>query len=80
MKNNSENILIKKLAKSIGDFLLIFDKNIATFVEISQSKLAGGISTLIPFKDSGKTINLSLFSFLININILSKYKSKMFIK
>ena len=40
-----------------GDFLLIFDNTIDTFVEISQSKFDGGISTLIPFKDSGNSIS-----------------------
>jgi hypothetical protein len=44
----------------------------ATFVDMSQSKLDGGMSTLIPFKDSGNSIEPSLFNFLIKIIILSK--------
>ena len=46
-------------AKSRGDFLFVFDKTIATFVEISQSNFSGGISTFIPFKDSGISIKLT---------------------
>ena len=44
----------------------------ATLVDISQSKFDGGISTLIPFKDSGNSKEPSLLSFLIKIIILSK--------
>src|SRR6056300_1537984 len=40
-------------ARSNGDFLFIFERTIATLVEISQSNLAGGISALIPFNVSG---------------------------
>ena len=40
-------------ARSSGDFLFIFERTIATLVEISQSNLAGGISALIPFNVSG---------------------------
>ena len=35
----------------------------ATLVDISQSKFDGGISTLIPFKDSGNSKEPSLLSF-----------------
>ena len=48
------------------------DKTIATLVEISQSKFDGGISTLIPLKDSGNSRDPSLFNFLIKFIILSK--------
>ena len=44
----------------------------ATLVDISQSKFDGGMSTLIPFKDSGNSKEPSLLSFLIKIIILSK--------
>ena len=40
-------------ASSSGEVLLIFDKTIATFVEMSQSNFGGGISALIPLKLSG---------------------------
>jgi len=62
----------KVLAISIGDFLLALDSTIATLVDISQSKFNGGISTLIPFRDSGNSREPSLFNFLIKIIILSK--------
>ena len=39
----------------------------ATLVDISQSKFDGGISTLIPFKDSGNSKDPSLFK-LFNQN------------
>ena len=59
-------------AISIGDFLFALESTMATLVDISQSKFDGGISTLIPFKDSGISKEPSLFSFLIKIIILSK--------
>ena len=40
-------------ANSIGLILLILDKIIATFVEISESNCSGGMSTFIEFKSSG---------------------------
>ena len=46
---------------SKGDFLFIFDNTIATFVDMSQLKFTGGMSTLIPSKFLGSSINL--FSF-----------------
>ena len=65
-------IKAKVSAKSNGFFLFILDKTIATFVEISQLNLIGGISVLIPSKLSGKVI----LSFLDKSNkiffILSK--------
>ena len=51
-------------------FYLILIRTIATFVEISQSNLAGGISTLIPFKVSGIIIHPSLLRSLIIINFI----------
>ena len=65
-------ISIRMFAISIGDFLLALESTMATLVEISQSKFDGGMSTLIPFKDSGKFKDPSLFNFLIKIIILSK--------
>ena len=55
-----------------GGFLFALDKNIATLDEISQSKCNGGISTLIPFKESGISIKSSSFNFVIKFLILSK--------
>ena len=46
-------------ASSIGGFLLIFDKTIATLVDTSPLNLAGGISTFIPDKFSGNSNKLS---------------------
>ena len=71
----SSSFLIKSIrvfAISIGDFLFALESTMATLVDISQSKFDGGISTLIPFKDSGISKEPSLFSFLIKIIILSK--------
>ena len=67
------------LAISTGDLLLGFDKIIATLVEISELHFAGGISTLIEFKFSGKFIKPSLFAVLIILIILSRYNLKIFI-
>ena len=67
------------LAISIGDLLLGFDKTIATLVEISELNFAGGISTLIEFKFSGKFIIPFLFAVLIILIILSRYNLKIFI-
>ena len=50
-------ISAKISANSIGVFLLIFDKTIATLVEISQLNFSGGISALIPSNLSGKIIS-----------------------
>ena len=66
-------------AKSIGDFLFSFESTIATFVEISQSNFGGGISALIPLKDSGINSSSFLLSSIIIDLILSKYNSKIFI-
>ena len=43
------------LANSNGDLLFNFDKNIATFVEMSLLNFTGGISAVIPSSLSGKT-------------------------
>ena len=51
----------------------------ATFVDMSQLNLAGGISTFIPDKFSGSTNKLSLFADFINFIILSRYVLKIFI-
>jgi len=58
---------------------LIFDKTIATFVEISQSNFGGGISALILLKFYGISSLLFLFKSTITDLILSKYNSKIFI-
>ena len=60
------------LASSSGDFLLILDKTIATFVEISPVNFAGGISTLIPDKLSGNSNKLFLWADLIIFSIFNK--------
>ena len=60
------------LASSIGGFLLILDKTIATFVEMSPLNFAGGISTLIPDKLSGNSNKLSLWADLITFSIFNK--------
>ena len=44
----------KILASSKGDLLFIFDNTIATLVEISLSNFEGGVSAVIPSRDSGK--------------------------
>ena len=72
--------LINSSAIIKGLFLLLLDKTIATFEDMSHLKLAGGISTFIPSRLSGNSIKPSLFNSLTNSLILSRYKSNMFIK
>ena len=71
---------VKIAARSVGDFLFILDKTIATLVEISLSNFEGGISVVIPSNFSGKIKS----PFLARSNkiffILSEYWSKMFIE
>lgn len=55
----SFNIGASCSASSIGGLLLILDKTIATFVEMSQLNFCGGISAFIPLKLSGTIILLS---------------------
>ena len=66
-------------ARSNGDFLFNFERTIATFVEISLSNLAGGISEFIPFKVSGIISSPFLLRSTIIDLILSRYNSKIFI-
>ena len=60
-------------ANSKGGFLFIFDKTIATFVEMSQLNFSGGISVFIPSKLSGKIILPFFDKSKIIFFILSKY-------
>ena len=55
------NVQIRIFAKSFGVFLFIFDKTIATFVDISLLNLDGGISTLIPLSLLGNLIGHHFF-------------------
>ena len=66
-------------AKSVGDFLFILDKTIATLVEISLLNFEGGISTVIASNLSGKIKLLFLDKSNRILFILSKYLSKIFI-
>ena len=73
------NLSIIISAKSIGDFLFIFDKTIPTFDEISQLNFSGGISVFIPSNESGNLTKPSFDKSIRDFFILSKYISKMFI-
>jgi len=66
-------------AISLGVFLFIFAKYIATFVEISLSNLTGGISAVIPSKFWGKIILFCLDKSVRMSFILIRYRSKIFI-
>ena len=71
--------LLISLARSNGDLLLILDKNIAAFDEISQLNFDGGISVFIPSKSSGKIILPLLDKSKSIFLIFSKYSSNIFI-
>ena len=63
----------------MDDLLLIFDKTIATFVEISELNFSGGSSVFMPASELGN-INSLLDAKSSRINLIfSKYSSKIFI-
>ena len=74
-------------ARSNGDFLFIFERTIATLVDISQSNLAGGISAIInPSGKLDKSVNYGdtgyidfVESKIVKTTIFSKYGNKIFI-
>ena len=66
-------------AKILGDVLLIFERTIATLVEISQSNFRGGTSVFIPLNVLGIITSFFLLKSTKIDLILPKYKSKIFI-